>query len=337
MSIWTKAAQSRHKRRVIDLFFMLFALGHPYQPLATVMGQAVGGAASVSTSASASVLSGRRWAMARVPQRRYEVSVPIGRARERMALPRVDGPNNAALPLVVIDAGHGGHDPGALSRDGRVQEENVTLAIARRIRDALVATGRVRVAMTRDSDRFLVLEERYGIARRLNADLFISIHADSAENDAAAGASIYTLSEVASDREAARLAARENRANILNGVDLGGENAEVRSILIDLAQRETMTVSNDFARTLQRTAAQDIPFHGAPIRHAGFIVLKAPDMPSILLETGFMTNAVDVQRITSVAGQQAIARGVRQAVLTHFARRTEQTRPRGATSPTAQR
>lgn len=265
-------------------------------------------------------------AMARTPVRRYQVSVPIGAARDSLALPEISGPNNPALPLVVLDAGHGGHDPGALSPDGRFREEEVTLAIARRIRDALVASGRVRVALTRDSDRYLVLEERYGLARRLNADLFISIHADAAENPDASGASIYTLSEVASDREAARLASRENRANILNGVDLGGTSDDVRSILIDLSQRETMNLSADFARTLQRTGGSDIPFRTASHRFAGFVVLKAPDMPSVLLETGFITNAADAARITSSAGQDAIARGVRQAVLTHFARRIDASR-----------
>jgi N-acetylmuramoyl-L-alanine amidase len=270
-------------------------------------------------------------ALARREARRYQVSVPIGVARTGIALPRVYGPANASLPLVVIDAGHGGHDPGAISADGRHHEEQVTLAIARAIRDELVASGRVRVALTRDRDEYLVLEERYGIARRLGADLFLSIHADAAENRSASGASIYTLSEVASDREAARLAARENRANILNGVDLGGRSNDVRSILIDLTQRETMNLSADFARTLQRTAGSDIPFRTASHRFAGFVVLKAPDMPSILLETGFISNPTDAERIASTAGRGAIARGIRQAVLTHFARRGERQNADAAT------
>ncbi|MEQ1508841.1 MAG: N-acetylmuramoyl-L-alanine amidase [Sphingopyxis sp.] len=263
-------------------------------------------------------------AMARTPQRRYQVSVPIGNGRGGLPLPSIAGPNDPALPLVVIDAGHGGHDPGAISGNGQLREAHVTLAIARRVRDALVASGRVRVALTRDSDRYLVLEERYGLARRMNADLFMSIHADAAENTSATGASIYTLSEVASDREAGRLAARENRSNILNGIDLGGQSDDVRSILIDLTQRESMNLSSDFARTLQRTGGADIPFRNASHRFAGFVVLKAPDMPSVLLETGFITNPTDAQRLASAEGQAAIARGVRQAVLTHFARRIAQ-------------
>ena len=257
--------------------------------------------------------------------------MPIGPARS-LGLPRVHGPNDSRLPLVVIDAGHGGHDPGASSHDGRLREEEVTLSIARATRDALIATGRVRVALTREDDRFLVLEERYGLARRLNADLFISIHADAAENENATGASIYTLSEVASDREAARLAARENRANILNGIDLGGRSDDVRSILIDLTQRETMNLSSDFARTLQRSAAGAIPFRSDSHRFAGFVVLKAPDMPSVLVETGFITNPTDAARISSREGQQNIATGIRRAVLTHFARRiaSREEHPAGA-------
>jgi N-acetylmuramoyl-L-alanine amidase len=259
-------------------------------------------------------------AMAERAQRRYQVSVPIGRLRQGVELPRIQGPNDTSLPLIVIDAGHGGHDPGALSPDGRFHEEELTLAMARAARDSLLATGRFRVALTRDSDRFLVLQERYGVAQRLGADLFISIHADAAENREASGAAIYTLSDTASDREAARLAARENRANMLGSVDLGGQNGDVRSILIDLAQRETMNRSVDFARTLQQEAGGIIPFRRGAHRFAGFVVLKAPDVPAILLEAGFITNPADAERLASSAGQQAIGRGITAGVLAHFAR-----------------
>lgn len=278
-------------------------------------------------------------AWARREARRYQVSVPIGPPRSGLPLPAVRGPADTSLPLVVIDAGHGGHDPGAISPDGRHREEDVTLAIARAIRDELVATGRVRVALTRDRDEYLVLEERYGLARRLRADLFISIHADAAENHSATGASIYTLSEGASDREARRLAARENSANIINGVDLGTQASAVRTILLDLTQRETMNRSADFARTLQRAAGSDIPFRSEGLRHAGFVVLKAPDMPSVLLETGFISNPEDAARIASPAGQRAIARGIRQGVLAHFARQTlrNERAEAGGGSPVARR
>lgn len=257
---------------------------------------------------------------AKPPQKKYSVTVPIGKARPALALPSIEGPNNPRLPLVVIDAGHGGHDPGAISPHSGKREKDITLAIARAIRDELVASGRVRVALTRGDDRYLVLEERYGIARRLKADLFISIHADSAGNETASGASIYTLSEVASDREAARLAARENKANVLNGVNLGEHGSDVSSILIDLTQRETMNVASDFARLLQREASDAVQFRTNAHRFASFVVLKAPDTPSILFETGFISNRTDAEYLASSAGQRQIARGVRDAVQVHFAR-----------------
>jgi len=257
---------------------------------------------------------------ARPPGKRYSVTVPIGKPKPALPLPKIEGPSDPRLPLVVIDAGHGGHDPGALSPHNGKREKDITLALAKAIRDDLVAGGRVRVALTRSDDRFLVLEERYGIARRLKADLFISVHADAAENEQASGASVYTLSEVASDREAARLAARENKANIINGVDLGAHSNDVSSILLDLTQRETMNVASEFARLLQREASDEIKFRTTAHRFASFVVLKAPDTPSILFETGFVSNKEDAEFLASPAGQKKVARGVRDAVQIHFAR-----------------
>ena len=257
---------------------------------------------------------------ARRPEKRYSVTVPIGKPKPAVALPRIEGPADPRLPLVVIDAGHGGHDPGAVSPHDGSREKDITLALARAIRKDLLASGRVRVALTRADDRFLVLEERYGIARRLKADLFISVHADAAENQDAIGASIYTLAEVASDREAARLASRENKANIINGVDLGAHSGDVSAILLDLTQRETMNLASDFARLLQREASDEVEFRTTAHRFASFIVLKAPDTPSVLFETGFVSNKDDVAFLVSPAGQKKIARGVREAVQVHFAR-----------------
>lgn len=257
---------------------------------------------------------------AKPPEKRYSVTVPIGKPKPAVALPRVEGPDNSRLPLVVIDAGHGGHDPGAISPHSGKREKDITLSLARAIRDDLLASGRVRVALTRADDRFLVLEERFGIARRLKADLFISVHADAAENETASGASIYTLSEVASDREAARLAARENKANIINGVDLGAHSGDVSAILLDLTQRETMNVASDFARLLQREASDGVKFRTSAHRFASFIVLKAPDTPSVLFETGFISNKGDAEFLASTAGQKKVARGIRDAVQIHFAR-----------------
>ncbi|MFN3620995.1 N-acetylmuramoyl-L-alanine amidase [Sphingorhabdus sp.] len=254
------------------------------------------------------------------PKRRYEVTAAI-RSNVGTGLPTISGPSDESLPLVVIDAGHGGHDPGAISPHGGQQEKDVTLAIAKSVRDEMLKSGRVRVALTRDTDKFIVLQDRYQLARKLNADLFISIHADSAENPEANGGTVYTLSEVASDREAQRLAARENKANIINGVNLGGADANVSSILIDLTQRETMNVSADFAKLLLREAMPNMRIRGNSHRFASFIVLKAPDTPSVLFETGYLSNAEDVSFLSSREGQRKVARTLANAIQVHFARR----------------
>lgn len=255
------------------------------------------------------------------PKKSYSVKMSLGKPRDSVRLPKIYGPNDPNRPLVVIDAGHGGHDPGAISPHGNAREKNVTLAIARAIRDRLVAGGRVRVALTRDSDEYLVLEERYGIARRLDADLFMSIHADAAGNEDASGATVYTLSEVASDREAAKLASRENKANIINGINLGGATRDVSSILIDLTQRETMNVSADFAKLLHRESSRQMTFRKIPHRYASFVVLKAPDTPSVLFETGYLTNKDDVAFLNSAQGRSKVAAGVASAIESHFARK----------------
>jgi N-acetylmuramoyl-L-alanine amidase len=243
-------------------------------------------------------------------------------AAEARGLPRIYGTAGQDRPLVILDAGHGGHDPGAVSPHGGSQEKNVTLALAEAVRDALTASGRVRVAMTREDDRFIVLRDRYEIARRMKADLFISIHADAApSNDDARGATIYTLSEVASDREAALLAAQQNDSDRIGGAPLS-KDEEVNRILIDLAQRESMNISAAFASLLKREAEPYFPFRPDYHRFASLIVLKAPDIPSILLETGYLTNAIDSAYIQSTQGRRQIALGVTSAVEAHFARRT---------------
>jgi N-acetylmuramoyl-L-alanine amidase len=248
--------------------------------------------------------------------------VPIAiaeRSEPAPGLPRVVG--DRSRPLVVLDAGHGGHDPGATSPFGARREKDATLAIATAIRDALAASGRVRVAMTREDDRYLVLKDRYEIARRMNASLFISIHADAAPaNDGARGATIYTLSEVASDREAALLAEQQNQSDRIAGAALSGDTG-VDRILIDLAQRESMTVSAEFAALLKREASAYFPFRPEYHRFASLVVLKAPDVPSILFETGYLTNPTDAAYISSPEGRRQIALGMKSAIETHFARR----------------
>lgn len=261
-------------------------------------------------------------ATAQGPRAQGDEGVPIeaaGGSGPAAGLPRVVG--DPARPLVVLDAGHGGHDPGAISPFGARREKDVTLAIATAIRDSLAASGRVRVAMTREDDRYLVLKDRYEIARKMRAALFISIHADAApSNDGARGATIYTLSEVASDREAALLAEQQNQSDRIAGASLSGETG-VDRILIDLAQRESMTVSADFAALLKREASAYFPFRPEYHRFASLVVLKAPDVPSILFETGYLTNPTDTAYIASAEGRQQIALGMKSAIETHFARR----------------
>lgn len=258
---------------------------------------------------------------ARPPRHSHSITVRVAPPAKGVKLPPIYGPTDPSRPLVVIDAGHGGHDPGAASRGGERQEKELTLALALALRDRLVRGGRIRVALTRGDDQFLLLQERYDIARRLGADLFLSIHADAAENDTAQGATIYTLSETASDREAARLAARENRSDIINGVDLGAQGGVVNSILIDLSQREAMAQSVAFAELLYREAAAHTPFRSNWHRFASLVVLKAPDVPSILFEAGYITSPQDVARLSSAQGRAQTAEGVARAIEIYFARR----------------
>jgi len=257
-------------------------------------------------------------AFAARPPNRATAAIPP--RPSRMSLPMVQGPRRADAPLVVIDAGHGGHDPGSSSSDGQDQEKDVALRIAKAIRQELLEGGKVRVALTRSDDRFLVLQERREIARQLRADLFISVHCDSAPNPSARGASIYTLSETSSDRVAQALAARENKSDVINGIDLSRETSDVSSILIDLAQRETLNTSSAFAAVLQRELSPLIGLKSTFHKYAGLMVLKAPDVPSVLLETGYISNDDDLALLTSEDYRHKIALGVRRAVEAHFAR-----------------
>jgi N-acetylmuramoyl-L-alanine amidase len=228
--------------------------------------------------------------------------------------------------VVVLDAGHGGHDPGAPAATGGV-EKDVTLAIARLAKTAIERRARERgvavdVRLTRDDDRFVTLGNRVRLARQWRADLFISIHADSAPNLMARGASVYTLSEVASDREAARVAAKENKADLIAGVDLSGEDREVASILVDLGMRDSMNASADFAQLLQRSMEPEgVLFRTQFHRFANFQVLRNLGVPAVLLEAGFLSNEEDSRVLFSSKGQRAIADGLADAVVDHFAER----------------
>lgn len=195
-------------------------------------------------------------------------------------------------PLIVIDAGHGGQDPGAIGLH-KTHEKDITLNYAKALREGLLRTGRYRVALTREDDRFIVLPERVSIARKMKADLFLSFHADSNPRPEARGLSIYTLSETASDDESAALAERENKADIIPGIDLSGTDADVASILIDLTQRETMNKSAKFADIVVNNLHRSITKLPKTHRYAGFRVLKAAEIPSVLVELGFLSNEQD--------------------------------------------
>jgi len=253
--------------------------------------------------------------------RDYVIRLALPPSGGEIGLPRIQGPLDASRPLVVIDAGHGGHDPGAGA--GAIREKAVTLALAESLRDRLLAQGGVRVALTREGDRFLLLPERAGIARRLKADLFISIHADSADNPEASGATVYTLSGVGSSEAAGRLAAAENRADTINGVQLTGQSDAVSAILVDLAQRETAARSEEFAHLVLREGEGRLRFRERGLQSAAFVVLKSADLPSVLFEAGYISNAVDAAELSSPQGQAAFAEVTARAIRVYFARRME--------------
>ncbi len=228
--------------------------------------------------------------------------------------PKKKGPGKA---VIIIDPGHGGVDPGAISKRGTA-EKSVTLAFSRALRDALVASGRYKVHMTRDSDRFIRLRDRVRIARNKNADLFISIHADSIRRGRARGATVYTLSEKASDKEAAALASKENRADLIAGVALEKESTAVKGILIDLAQRETKNHSVSFAKQLLRRVRAVTRVRTRPHRQAGFAVLTAPDVPSILIELGYLSNRHDETNLRSKKWRKKVAAAVKKSIDRYF-------------------
>jgi N-acetylmuramoyl-L-alanine amidase len=225
-------------------------------------------------------------------------------------------------PLIVIDPGHGGIDSGTKGLDGQ-DEKDIVLAFGLKLRETLEKGGKYRVAMTRSVDTFVPLTERVQFARQRSASLFISIHADSVPRSEgqAEGASVYTLSEHASDSEAGRLADKENKSDIIAGVDLSSEPNDVANILIDLAQRETKTFSVQFARTLINDIKPTTPLHLRPVKSAGFIVLKAPDVPSVLVELGYMSTRGDLKNLVSPEWRARTATSMARAIDDFFAQR----------------
>lgn len=251
----------------------------------------------------------------------YVLRLTLPEAASQVALPEILGPDDTQRPLVVIDAGHGGRDPGA-SGDG-IREKDVTLGLAKALRDELLEQGGIRVALTRSDDELLVLAERPEIARRMGADLFLSIHADSAgQTSEISGASIYTLSRKASSEAAARFAERENDADRVNGISIEGQSEEVSSILVELSQRRSQEASAEFASLILREGEGVLTFHPSPIRSAALAVLRAPDIPSVLFESGFVTNPEDAKRLVSEEGKDDFARTMAQAIRVFFARQS---------------
>lgn len=251
--------------------------------------------------------------------RAYVIRVELPNGGLPVDLPEIQGPQDSSRPLVVIDAGHGGKDPGATGMG--YQEKRIVLGLALALRDRLLEEGGIRVALTRSDDRFLVLEDRAEIARRLGADLFLSIHADSAgDASGVRGASVYTLSDKASDETAARFAARENSANEINGVSLSDQSDAVNAILVDLSQRYMQEESAEFAGLITREGQGVINFHSDPMRSAALIVLKSPDIPGVLFESGFVTNREDAERLASPEGKRRFAETIERAIRVYFAR-----------------
>jgi N-acetylmuramoyl-L-alanine amidase len=220
-------------------------------------------------------------------------------------------------PTVVIDPGHGGVDPGAISPNG-AYEKNIVLPVAWDVAHELAAARRCRVVLTRSVDEFIPLRDRVARARAWHADLFLSIHADALRDTQMRGLSVFTLSAQASDREAAALAANENRADLFGGINLMRQPREVGEILIDLARRQTGNLSIALARDIVDQLAREVVLLDHPQRSADFAVLTAPDIPSVLVELGCLSNPREERLLQQRGYQQKLARGLVRAVLAYF-------------------
>jgi N-acetylmuramoyl-L-alanine amidase len=220
--------------------------------------------------------------------------------------------------VVAVDAGHGGKDPGAIGRGG-LREKDVTLAIARRLAQAIDAEQGMRAVLIRDGDHFITLGGRTRKAREQGADMFISVHADSVLNREVSGSSVYVLSLRGASDEAARwLAERENAADLIGGVSLDDKNDVLASVLLDVTQKEAVSNSVEAADSVLVALRRVGPVHGSRVRHAGFMVLKSPDIPSMLVETAFISNAVDERKLRDAAHQQRIAEAIHAGVRDFF-------------------
>ena len=260
----------------------------------------LGGAAAAGIAPEA---DGARSVTIRLPSPADKIRIVEGRSPGR--------------PLVLIDPGHGGHDPGATAVSGQISEKQLTLQLARELRDRLASNGRVRIAMTREDDRYLALDQRSALARRLGASLYVSLHMDSAPNPLARGASVYSLSDVASDAEAARIARAENRE--LGRA--GGSDGSVRAILSDLAVRSQMTASANLAERLVRNSAGRVALRPQPHRFADFHVLRGAGVPAVLFEAGYISNVDDEVLLRSPEQRSRIVQALARTIEADIAAR----------------
>jgi N-acetylmuramoyl-L-alanine amidase len=236
------------------------------------------------------------------------VRVELGSAVGEVKLTEAASPGR---PIVVLDPGHGGRDPGAKGVSGSISEKDLTLALARELRAELARRGRVRVALTREDDRYLTLDQRAEIARRLGASAYLSLHIDSAPNPLARGATVYSLSDVASDAEAARLAAKENNAD--EGMS-SEPDGSVRGMLSDLALREQMSASASLAERLVRKSAGRYLLRPEPHRFADFRVLRHAEVPAVLFEAGYISNVEDEALLLQPKERARIVAALAQAI-----------------------
>lgn len=218
-----------------------------------------------------------------------------------------------AKVVIVIDPGHGGIDPGA--EQGGMNEKELMLIFARELKEQLLRAGDIDVVMTRNDDRFVSLEQRVAIAHQVKADLFLSLHADALAEGNAHGATVYTLSESASDKASAALAERHNRSDLLAGIDLTGADDTVADVLMDLARQETQPRADQLAQAIKLGLKErDLPLNSRPIRSAGFSVLKSPDIPSVLLEVGFLSSERDRANLANPEWRAVMAQAVSEAI-----------------------
>ena len=243
----------------------------------------------------------------------------IANATFQLAPRKPENRRNGHKRVIVIDAGHGGPDPGTIGNSG-IYEKHITLAMARELGKQLTNSGRYKVVYTRQRDIFIRLRERVSKGREAGADLFISLHADSIKDRKISGPAVYTLSENASDKEAAALAHKENKSDLIAGIDLTHENRDVTNILIDLAQRESMNQSAILAGHLIKALKRKVKVLRNTHRFAGFAVLKAPDMPSVLVETGFLSSPKDERNLRSRAYRERFSAALKKGIDAYFTR-----------------